>query len=88
MKKILFSLLFVSQLALTDASKLVKENCASCHEDEGLNLISLSSMTYLTQSELMYVLQKGKMRQQASDLSIEEKAVSYTHLTLPTIYSV
>ena len=58
MEKILLSLLFVSQLAFTDASKLVKENCASCHEDEGLNLISLSSMTYLTQSELMYVLQK------------------------------
>ena len=56
MEKILFSLLFVAQLALADASKLVKENCASCHEDEGLNLIPLSSMTYLTQSELMLSL--------------------------------
>ena len=73
MKRILLLLFFVSQLAFTDASKLVKENCASCHEDEGLNLISLSSMTYLTQSELMYVLQKGKMKQQASNLSIQEK---------------
>ena len=72
MKRILLLLFFVSQLAFTDASKLVKENCASCHEDEGLNLISLSSMTYLTQSELMYVLQKGKMKQQASNLSIQE----------------
>ena len=66
MKRILLLLFFVSQLAFTDASKLVKENCASCHEDEKLNLISLSSMTYLTQSELMYVLQNGKMKQQAS----------------------
>ena len=80
MEKILFSLLFVSQLALADASKLVKENCASCHEDEGLNLISLSSMTYLTQSELMYVLQKGKMKQQASHLSIEEKEAISVYL--------
>ena len=76
MKKILFSLLFLSQLALTDASKLIKENCASCHEDEKLNLISLSSMTYLTQSELMYVLQNGKMKQQASHLSIQEKEIN------------
>ena len=80
MKTILFLLFFVSQLAFTDAGKLVKENCASCHEDEGLNLISLSSMTYLTQSELMYVLQKGKMKQQASHLSIEEKEAISVYL--------
>ena len=30
-------------------------------------------MTYLTQSELMHVLQKGKMKQQSSHLSNEEK---------------
>ena len=65
---------------VTLGQNIYLENCASCHEDEGLNLISLSSMTYLTQSELMYVLQKGKMRQQASHLSIEEKEAISVYL--------
>ena len=73
MKRSLYLLFFISQLAFADGEKLVSENCASCHEDENLNLLSLSSMTYLTQSELMYVLQNGKMKQQASHLSTEEK---------------
>ena len=73
MKRSLYLLFFISQLAFADGEKLVRENCASCHEDENLNLLSLSSMTYLTQSELMYVLQNGKMKQQASHLSTEEK---------------
>ena len=73
MKRSLCLLFLISQLAFPDGEKLVSENCASCHEDENLNLLSLSSMTYLTQSELMHVLQKGKMKQQSSHLSNEEK---------------
>ena len=105
MKLIIFSSLVMVQLLSANVEKLVKDNCEICHEDASLNILSLSSMTYLTQSELMYVLQKGKMKQQSSHLSIEQleeiaqylsskdvqttiSAVSYTHLTLPTIRSV
>ena len=60
MKLIIFSILFMVQLLSANAEKLVKDNCESCHEDANLNILSLSSMTHLTQSELMYVLQKEK----------------------------
>ena len=72
MKLIIFSLLVMVQLLSANVEKLVKDNCETCHEDASLNILSLSSMTYLTQSELMYVLQKGKMKQQSSHLSIEQ----------------
>ena len=85
MKRSLYVLFFISQLAFADGEKLVSENCASCHEDENLNLLSLSSMTYLTQSELMYVLQNGKMKQQASHLSTEEKETIAKYLAQSAI---
>ena len=72
MKLIIFSLLVMVQLLSANVEKLVKDNCEACHEDASLNILSLSSMTYLTQSELLYVLQKGKMKQQSSHLSIEQ----------------
>ena len=72
MKLIIFSSLVFVQLVSANVEKLVKDNCETCHEDASLNILSLSSMTYLTQSELMYVLQKGKMKQQSSHLSIEQ----------------
>ena len=86
MKRSLYLLFFISQLAFADGEKLVSENCASCHEDENLNLLSLSSMTYLTQSELMYVLQNGKMKQQASHLSIQEKETISEYLAQNEVF--
>ena len=72
MKLIIFSSLVMVQLLSANVEKLVKDNCEACHEDASLNILSLSSMTYLTQSELMYILQKGKMKQQSSHLSTEQ----------------
>ena len=69
MKLMIFSLLVMVQLLSANVEKLIKDNCEACHEDASLNILSLSSMTYLTQSELMYILQKGKMKQQSSHLS-------------------
>ena len=65
--------LFSSSFYALDGEALSQENCASCHEDRSLNLISLSSMTYYSQTELMGVLEKGKMKLQANHLSAEQK---------------
>ena len=65
--------LFVTSVYAVDGEDLSKGNCASCHEDKSLNLISLSSMTYYSQQELLNVLQGGKMKQQAQHLSTEQK---------------
>ena len=64
-----------------DGEVLSNDNCASCHEDKSLNLLSLSSMTYYSQSELMNVLQEGKMKQQAQHLSVEQKKAIAQHLS-------
>ena len=73
--------LFSTSFIASDGEVLSEENCASCHEDRSLNLISLSSMTYYSQTELMSVLQEGKMKQQAKHLSIEQKEAIVQHLS-------
>ena len=64
-----------------DGEVLSNDNCASCHEDKSLNLLSLSSMTYYSQSELLNVLQEGKMKQQAQHLSVGQKKAIAQHLS-------
>ena len=73
--------LFSSSFYALDGEALSQENCASCHEDRSLNLISLSSMTYYSQTELMGVLEKGKMKLQANHLSAEQKKAIARYLT-------
>ena len=73
--------LFSTSVNASDGKVLSEENCASCHEDRSLNLISLSSMTYYSQTELMNVLQVGKMKQQAQHLSIEQKEAIVQYLS-------
>jgi len=73
--------LFSTSVYASDGEFLSQENCASCHEDSSLNLISLSSMTYYSQSELLNVLQEGKMKQQAQHLSVEQKEAIAQHLS-------
>jgi polyvinyl alcohol dehydrogenase (cytochrome) len=73
--------LFSTSVYALDGEVLSKDNCASCHEDSSLNLISLSSMTYYSQSELLNVLQEGKMKQQAQHLSVEQKEALAQHLS-------
>tara|TARA_Y100001970_G_scaffold262055_1_gene345809 strand:- start:10481 stop:12292 length:1812 start_codon:yes stop_codon:yes gene_type:complete len=60
---------------------IIEVNCASCHEDKNLNLINLSSMTYFSQSELLSVLEEGKMKQQAQHLSTKQKEAIVQYLT-------
>ena len=73
--------LFSTSVYASDGEFLSQENCASCHEDSSLNLISLSSMTYYSQSELLNVSQEGKMIQQAQHLSVEQKEAIAQHLS-------
>jgi len=49
---IAISLLLSTSLYALDGEVLSEENCASCHEDKNLDLLSLSSMTYYSQTEL------------------------------------
>ena len=78
---IAISLLLSTSLYALDGEVLSEENCASCHEDKNLDLLSLSSMTYYSQTELMNVLQEGKMKQQAQHLSVEQKKAIAQHLS-------
>ena len=78
---IAISLLLSTSLYALDGEVLSEENCASCHEDKNLDLLSLSSMTYYSQTELMNVLQEGKMKQQAQHLSVKQIEAIVQYLT-------
>ena len=80
MKKILlvlFSLLLTTfslrSVQAEEGKELVQENCASCHGNSDLNLITLSSMSYFTKNEMIDVLSEGKMKTQAENLTNQEK---------------
>ena len=73
--------LFSTLVYALDGEVLSNENCASCHEDKSLNLLSLSSMTYYSKSELLNVLQEGKMKQQAQHLSVKQIEAIVQYLT-------
>ena len=81
MKKILlvFSSLLLTTFSLMtiqaeDGKELAQENCASCHGNPDLNLISLKAMSYLTANEMFHIISEGKMKTQAENLTFEEKS--------------
>ena len=80
MKKILlvlFPLLLITFSLMTiqaeDGKDLAQENCASCHSNPDLNLISLKAMSYYSSNEMYRVMSEGKMKTQAENLTFEEK---------------
>ena len=87
MKKILlvlFSLLTTFSLMTIQAEggkELAQENCASCHGNPDLNLISLKAMSYLTANEMFRIISEGKMKTQAENLTFEEKSKIADYLT-------
>ena len=93
MKKILlvlFSLLLTTFSLMTiqaeDGKELAQENCASCHGNPDLNLISLKAMSYLTANEMFRIISEGKMKTQAENLTFEEKSKIADYLTKGDAY--
>lgn len=73
MRLYFISLIFLSTFLYPfEGEKLIQENCAACHDDTSLNLISLGSMSIYSEEDLINILQQGKMKTQARHLSVEE----------------
>lgn len=73
MRLYFISLIFLSTFLYPfEGEKLTQENCAACHDDTSLNLISLDSMSIYSEEDLINILQQGKMKTQARHLSAEE----------------
>ena len=70
---LLFLFLFFSLFINSKVEKIIEENCASCHEDKSLNLISIASMSQYSEEDLLRILEVGKMKSQARGLSEDEK---------------
>jgi len=88
MNKILLTFISLSLAAFSifsvqaeEGEVLAQENCASCHENSDLYLISLSDMSHLTKNEMIKVLSTGKMKTQAKNLSNSEKEKIASFLT-------
>ena len=73
MRLYFISLIFLSTFLYPfEGEKLTQENCAACHDNTSLNLISLDSMSIYSEEDLINILQQGKMKTQARHLSVEE----------------
>ena len=70
---LLFLFLFFSLFINSKVEKIIEENCASCHENKSLNLISIASMSQYSEEDLLRILEVGKMKSQARGLSEDEK---------------
>ncbi len=64
---------FLLPIGAEKGEKLVQENCLSCHGNPDLNLMSLSTMSYITKNEMLQILSEGKMKTQAENLTNQEK---------------
>ena len=60
---------------------LYQENCASCHSDPDIRAPSLSAMKAMSESAIRDAMTNGKMVNQASHLSADEKKTIATHLS-------
>ena len=82
MRVYFISLIFLSTfLYPSEGEKLTQENCAACHDDKSLNLISLDSMSIYSEEDLINILQQGKMKAQAEHLSTEEIQAIAGHIS-------
>ena len=82
MRVYFISLIFLSTfLYPSEGGDLTQENCAACHDDTSLNLISLDSMSIYSEEDLINILQQGKMKAQAEHLSTEEIQAIAEHIS-------
>ena len=82
MRVYFISLIFLSTfLYPSEGADLTQENCAACHDDKSLNLISLDSMSIYSEEDLINILQQGKMKAQAEHLSTEEIQTIARHIS-------
>ena len=96
LKLISFLLLafFLFPIGAEKGEELVEENCLSCHGNPDLNLMSLSTMSYISKNEMLQILSEGKMKTQAENLTNQEKEEIAIFLTKgeaeqdssPTVY--
>ena len=90
---LLFSF-FLFPIGAEKGEELVQENCLSCHGNPDLNLMSLSTMSYISKNEMLQILSEGKMKTQAENLTNQEKEEIAIFLTKgeaeqdssPTVY--
>ena len=90
---LLFSF-FLFPIGAERGEELVQENCLSCHGNPDLNLMSLSTMSYISKNEMLQILSEGKMKTQAENLTNQEKEEIAIFLTKgeaeqdssPTVY--
>ena len=85
---------FLFPIGAEKGEELVQENCLSCHGNPDLNLMSLSTMSYISKNEMLQILSEGKMKTQAENLTNQEKEEIAIFLTKgeaeqdssPTVY--
>ena len=85
---------FLFPIGAEKGEELVEENCLSCHGNPDLNLMSLSTMSYISKNEMLQILSEGKMKTQAENLTNQEKEEIAIFLTKgeaeqdssPTVY--
>ena len=85
---------FLLPIGAEKGEELVQENCLSCHGNPDLNLMSLSTMSYISKNEMLQILSEGKMKTQAENLTNQEKEEIAIFLTKgeaeqdssPTVY--
>ena len=90
---LLFSF-FLFPIGAEKGEELVQENCLSCHGNPDLNLMSLSTMSYISKNEMLQIMSEGKMKTQAENLTNQEKEEIAIFLTKgeaeqdssPTVY--
>jgi len=85
---------FLFPIGAEKGEELVQENCLSCHGNPDLNLMSLSTMSYISKNEMLQIMSEGKMKTQAENLTNQEKEEIAIFLTKgeaeqdssPTVY--
>ena len=85
---------FLFPIGAEKGEELVEENCLSCHGNPDLNLMSLSTMSYISKNEMLQIMSEGKMKTQAENLTNQEKEEIAIFLTKgeaeqdssPTVY--
>jgi len=63
-----------------DGQKIYEETCASCHGNPNIRAPELSTLLGMSKDSLTYVLTEGKMKQQAIDLSVQQRQALVDYL--------
>jgi polyvinyl alcohol dehydrogenase (cytochrome) len=61
-----------------------RKNCASCHENPDVRAPELSALQAMSPQQMLFTLSRGKMSEQASALSDDERMLVVQYLTVDT----